>query len=1460
LFFALNNEWVQTKLAQRVTAILSEKLGNHISVGDIRVSWLNGVILHDLLITDVHSDTILAVPELIARMNLLAITSRNIILREVELNRADIRFAMDPEIDAINIKFIIDRLKSKDTAENKQKWIFSINNIELNDCLFSFKNESKPFDRPFGMDYADLEVTKLNLAASDFRPANDSTGGIVFRIRRLSCVEKCGLDLKLLSADFAVNRNNLSFKNLYIVSSLSEIEVNDASFRFDSFQDFSDGNFSSKVLMNIDICSAKVAFCDLSHFVPYFDNFAEQATVSGKITGTVENLKGGKIDIHFGEKTRIFGDYDLKGLPNIRSTLIYANFAELTTCPQDIELIHLPSSSNGHVNLSEAIHRITNIRYKGNFSGFFDDFVAYGVFTTNLGKLSTDIAIRPMMSSETDTTFTFRGSLKTERFQLGKLLTQPAIGEITMSGMVEGLASGKGSVFAQLEGQIASIDLKDYTYCNIAINGAINDWTYDGQLSIDEPNIKMDFSGKVDFTETIPAFDFFANVEHARLHELKLVEKDTSSFVAFNITAAFSGNNIDNLSGELELKNSLFRRNSREIEINNLLLFSKAIRDTNSFILRSDILDARIRGQYQFLKLPESFFSLMKNFAPAWIPASFNPDSLSNNNFRFDLQFKETQALTNFFMNEFHVARGTNIEGVYNPAHRDFNFQLYAPSMKLDGKQWQGFYANGCVEDSTYVVESGCASFRINKNMSFEHLSLIAKARGDSVGLDINWNNRDSILNKGSLNSKIFFLKKPRQTIPMTYIFSSPGEIVTSGDVWTLTHQGIAIDTASVKIDGFRATRGGQEILVSGIVSHREEDQLKISVKNLNLSVINSSMQFNKLMFGGIANGTASLSNLYRVPVFVSDIHVDDFSLNDCSFGSTDLNASWNSVNRSVKVEIESILNDLHTLNIDGNYFISDKALDFDVSVEEVSVNILKPYLNNIFTDMEGMLSSKLKLTGVITNPLLNGSIDMQHGALTLDYTKTRYRFSGVTTVADNKILFKNIDLFDRNSNSCKITDGFIFFDRLKEISYDLQFKANNLEVLNTVSRDNNLFYGNAFASGDLHIRGTPRDMLLDITVRSERNTRFNIPLSSSDEIAKTSFITFVDHTPRAQRRSLEFLRKSSASDSRVPVPDLKFAVKINLELTPDALTALIFDATIGDIMQARGKGNLILDIANNRFDMTGTYTIEEGEYLFTLRNAISKHFAIKKGGLITWNGNPTGTLHNIEAVYNVRPSLSDLMNDENLRRSVLVECILNINGELTDPVITFDLDIPNAEQEVRSFLNAVTGSDEEKRQQFIFLLIANRFYIDPNQMGNSGSSGIGLETMGWSTASEFVTSQLSYMLSQWGNFDIDITARPGTYGFDLITDQWNFHYNYNYDGAMDNTESNFGGEFIFEWKPKKSNKLRFKVFNRANAVYLSQNSYTQGVGVFFREEFNKWSDLLKRKKSPANRRKDDDE
>ena len=69
--------------------------------------------------------------------------------------------------------------------------------------------------------------------------------------------------------------------------------------------------------------------------------------------------------------------------------------------------------------------------------------------------------------------------------------------------------------------------------------------------------------------------------------------------------------------------------------------------------------------------------------------------------------------------------------------------------------------------------------------------------------------------------------------------------------------------------------------------------------------------------------------------------------------------------------------------------------------------------------------------------------------------------------------------------------------------------------------------------------------------------------------------------------------------------------------------------------------------------------------------------------------------------------------------------------------------------------------------------------------------------------------------------------------------------------GISDNTEPLTGD---FDVEIKLTDKIKFKVFNRFNNPYTGkQSQYTQGLGFFFTRDFDKFSDLLRRKKkSPA--------
>jgi hypothetical protein len=63
------------------------------------------------------------------------------------------------------------------------------------------------------------------------------------------------------------------------------------------------------------------------------------------------------------------------------------------------------------------------------------------------------------------------------------------------------------------------------------------------------------------------------------------------------------------------------------------------------------------------------------------------------------------------------------------------------------------------------------------------------------------------------------------------------------------------------------------------------------------------------------------------------------------------------------------------------------------------------------------------------------------------------------------------------------------------------------------------------------------------------------------------------------------------------------------------------------------------------------------------------------------------------------------------------------------------------------------------------------------------------------------------------------------------------------------NSTNNVVGEFYTEYKVSRDGRFRLKAYNRSNADDLINFNapYTQGAGVFFRQDFNSLKDLKER-------------
>lgn len=278
---------------------------------------------------------------------------------------------------------------------------------------------------------------------------------------------------------------------------------------------------------------------------------------------------------------------------------------------------------------------------------------------------------------------------------------------------------------------------------------------------------------------------------------------------------------------------------------------------------------------------------------------------------------------------------------------------------------------------------------------------------------------------------------------------------------------------------------------------------------------------------------------------------------------------------------------------------------------------------------------------------------------------------------------------------------------------------------------------------------------------------------------------------------------------------------------------------------------------------MVGDYVISEGDYLFTLGNILNKRFTVEDGGTITWNGDIDAAILNIRAIYRAKASLSAIFNEDlfpELKERLPVECVLNLSGKLLNPAVKFEILLPTADDRTREYLRTAIDTEEELSKQFLYLLVMNSFYPDPTLFNASSASTqtemLGAQSVGVTTTTEMLSNQFSNWLSQISNdFDIGFNYRPGNLitnqevevalSTQLLNDKVTLNGNVDVGGKQSNTKySNISGEFTIELK--LTDMLRLKAFNRSNNnLFYKSNPYTQGVGIFYRRDFDTLKDLF---------------
>jgi len=1434
----LQNRQVQTLLSKYVAERLSEELMANISLSSINYSFFKMVQIEDLYLEDLHGDTLIYSELTKIRLKQLLRGRNGLEIRKITLENAGLNLVIDSS-NVVNIKYFTDMLK-KPHVPPERKNRLHIAKIEMKDGFFSLSNLVKK--EKDGVNFTDFRLSELQIDLNDLISELDT---VRMDIISLAAIEQSGFEISELSTLMSIGKTHMHFDDLDILTPGSDLEVPKMYFDFGQFRDFK--RFSYKVDLDFESSQSSLKINDLALYVPETRGMLDYIDITGKAHGKLSDLKGDDLIMTFDQNSTLAFDFVMIGLPKFSSTFMEFNFRELNTSVYAMNAMieEITDVSRGSLY---PWSNLGALDFQGRFTGYPDNFVASGLLHTDMGGMVMDLSFRP----DTLNLLRFNGRLRTNDFMLGAFLEQEEVlSELDMDVYTDGSLS-RGQLEASLNGAIDSLEFYNYAYSNITLDGAFTNTTFDGGVSISDPNIKMDFLGKMDFSEEVPRYNFTANVARARPYFLNLRTEDPNTFASFLIETDLSGKTLDELNGEVRLINSLFSREDALVQLYDFRMFTRNTPDSSLIQINSEMFDGHITGKYKLSGLPASLKSLMDRYIN--IDPLRNPSMDTLNSFAYQFDFKRVNPLLDYFYPDLRIGDQSQLRGSFDAHLESSTSSGFFTDLQFRRSRWTNaeLFAEFGAQDAQIYFSSDSLSF--GRNMSLEEHQFHLMAANDSAFLDMSWDNRDDPLYKGDLKFTGRFVTDSTEKRGFL-VGVLPTDIYINSDVWSLSPARVLIKENYLQIDSLLVSDGEKYLLADGFISSHEDQALDVNVYKMNLFDLSTLAGLNADLRGNLT-GNFTYRQLDGNPYVFSDLQVDTLYFNEQLLGQTILNAEWDDSQKSIDIRLTSDLEERKLMDVDGTFSPENKQLDFDIHLNEINLQTFSLYAEPVVQNLGGQVQVHLTLDGTLDKPEFNGSIDLIQSEATLSLLNTHYIFNDQLKIYNNNLYLEDFIAKDNQGNTARI-NGTLTNTYFKELYTNITIEASNLMCMNTGSTDNEVVYGSIFASGNVLLKGNPDVFQISVRATTEKNTEISLPLYTTREVQSTDFITFVvtdeelsEQTPAAEPKKFR-----------------GFEMELDLDITEDAVVQMIFDPKLGDGIKTSGRGSLrILLDQSSGLTMFGDVELTQGEYLFTLQNVINKRFEIEPGGEIKFNGSPTDATVDLEAIYTTRTAPYNLYpgdpsEEEALKKRIPVECRLKLQGELQSPTISTGIEMPTAEPNMRDLLENATSTEEELMKQFLSLLVINNFYSVSGYGGqdagamNSGVAGV--------TASELLSNQLTNWLSQISDdFDIGVNYRPGdevtsdevelALSTQLLDDRVIISGNVDVGGQETNPSSGAAsnpyivGDFDVEFK--LTDNISLIAFNRARDELLYETApYKQGVGISYKEEFNDLAQLKKR-------------
>ncbi|MFA5417334.1 MAG: translocation/assembly module TamB domain-containing protein [Bacteroidales bacterium] len=1366
-------------------------------------------------------------------------------LDNISLAKSSIRFTTGNTVQTM------DSTQNQPPETNENNWKVGVKSISLEDNFLAYhmgNNDEKT--NSFNTDHQ--EYNHVNLTGSELFYSREK---MQFHIKEFSAIDQHQFSIAQFETDFTMDQHSMAVKNLKLKTTHSSV-IASIELQYTSLQSLKDS--LPFLIANINLNKASISNSDVLYFSPqlagqpFFENRSNTTTLSGNVTGPVNNLTGKNLVVTTGNITSVTSDFNITGLPDIRTAHFSFPNLSIASGKNDLEMM-IGSSLPENLDLPE------NISLEIDFIGTINDFKSTVSMDGSFG------AAHLFASLNRHENFQVRASI--DDFDLGKLMMDTTLfGPVSLTVEAIGHGLDPDSIKSSITAEVSAMYFNRYTYQQLEMDGNITGRQFEGSISMNDKNAVFDFNGLVNISPGREQFKFSLNLEGADLKKLHLTEDDIQ--IGLHATADLTGVSADTINGKAGITDLIVVHNGKKYEFDSVLLATTNENNKSEFTLRSPLADINYLGTIAPTTIPKVLNQFMGHYFQ--FSDTTHPEyTRKSGSFNFEVQIHSHPLLTEVLLPELNEFEPGAILGSFDGDKME---------LKLNTTINTIVYGTNRLEDIRLEVNSDSSAINYiisSSSMTSPQLSvnyILVEGKIADNKLETTVSSTDDQQNKKLLIGTS--IEKDSSNYKLAL---NPNDFYLMGDRWTISPDNyVLFGKQGFLVHNLNLSKLESQISITS-VNNKFNDDLDISITNFKLNDIFGIIEKDSNLVRGTLTGDVLLKRVNESYGIIANAQIDQLTVTGVPVGNLSIKAENPTADKfDIEVHLKGTDNNL---TAKGHYIPNggNNAIYLDTKIPSLSMKTIEAFSMGQIKEASGSISGNILIKGATDSPEITGELVFNNSFINPVAINNRIELKHETIQLKNDgIYFDDFTLLDINQNTA-IIDGSVKMKQMKDFVFALRINTKDFLLINTTSKDNKGFFGKMIVDSKIDIKGPLSLPVINGNIKMKNGSvlTFAVPENKLTTNRGQGVVEFMDRSNNnAILNRNENIQEQKSSITGIDLSSI-------IEIDKKAKLKLLLDPTSNDSLVVQGEAALSLTMdRSGKLSLTGAYQLTDGSYMVSLESIVKKKFVIEKESTIVWNGDPLDADITINATYQVRTSPINLIGDQMTginesdknayKQRYPFQVQLKLRGELLHPEISFEIKLLPEDKgilggAVDAKLSLLNENPSELNKQVFALLVLGRFVQEnPLQSGTNDEASAVVRA----TVSKFLSAELNKWSSKMvpgveinldvrsyddyqseeavGRTQVDIGLKKQLFD-ERLSVQVGGVVDVEGAKAKQNSVSDITSDVSVEYKLTKDGRYRLIGFshNQYEGAIEGQVIET-GVGIIYMRDFDQWKEFFK--------------